>query len=96
MLRAAPNGLPYTRFGFIVGRRVATRAVVRNRVRRRMREIARRTPVPRGWDLVFIARRAAVDCDFAALQRAVRDVERRVGLLEPGTGAEGRGRQGRE
>ncbi len=89
VLRAAPNGLPYTRFGFVVGRRVAAKAVARNRTRRRLREIARRTPVRSGWDLLFIARRAAAEARFADLRDAVRQVERRAGLLEtPLDGAE--------
>ena len=82
MLRAAPNGLPYARFGFVVGRRVALRAVVRNRTRRRMREIARRTPVRTGWDLLFIARRAAVQAPFVELREAMTQLERRAGLLD--------------
>ena len=81
LLRAAPNSFPHARFGFIVSKRVAAKAVDRNRVRRRLREIARRTPVRPGWDLLFIARRAAVDADFASLERAVHEVERRTGLL---------------
>ena len=89
VLRAAPNGLPYTRFGFVVGRRVAAKAVARNRTRRRLREIARRTPVRPGWDLLFIARRPAVEAPFADLRDAVRQVEGRAGLLEtPLDGAE--------
>ena len=84
VLRAAPNGLPYARFGFIVSRRVALRAVVRNRTRRRMREIARRTPVHTGWDLLFIARRAVVQARFADLRDAMRDVEQRAGVLDQG------------
>ena len=89
VLRAAPNGLPYTRFGFVVGRRVAAKAVARNRTRRRLREIARRTPVRSGWDLLFIARRAAAEARFADLRDAVRQVEGRAGLLEtPLDGAE--------
>jgi ribonuclease P protein component len=83
VLRAARNGLPYSRFGFIVGRRVANRAVLRNRIRRRLREIARRTPVRPGWDMVFIARKPAAEADFAELAQAVRDLERRAGLHTP-------------
>ncbi|MEX2431523.1 MAG: ribonuclease P protein component, partial [Dehalococcoidia bacterium] len=83
VLSAARNGLPYARFGFIVSRRVAGHAVVRNRIRRRLREVARRTPVKPGWDVVFIARKPAPDADFAALQQAVLELERRAGLQAP-------------
>ena len=89
VLRAVPNSLPYARFGFVVGRRVATKAVDRNRVRRRLREIVRRTPVRSGWDLLLIARHAAVGADFQDLQDAIRDLERRAGLLEQPDGKAG-------
>ncbi len=58
VLKAAPNGLEGNRYGFSVGRRVGI-AVVRNRVKRRLREVARLARVKAGWDMVFIARGAA-------------------------------------
>ena len=81
VLRTIPNALGHARFGFVIGRRVAKRAVDRNRLRRRLREIVRRMPVEGGWDALFIARRGAVDASFQALGEAVDDVERRAGLL---------------
>lgn len=51
------TSLGLTRFGFVVGKRIGG-AVVRNRVKRRLREIARHlapTLVP-GYDIVVIAR----------------------------------------
>ncbi|MEX2599008.1 MAG: ribonuclease P protein component [Dehalococcoidia bacterium] len=83
VIRAVPNGLPHARFGFIVGRRVSTKAVHRNRVKRRLREIVRRSSVHPGWDLLFIARRPAVEADFGTLRRAVLDLERRAGVQLP-------------
>ena len=85
VLRAVPNALPYARFGFVVGRRVATRAVDRNRVRRRLREIVRRLPVRGGWDQLLIARKSIVDADFDAVRSAVVELERRLGLLDEGS-----------
>jgi len=52
-----------------------------------LREIARRNAVRGGWDLLFIARRAAVGVDFQELVAAVRGLERRSGLVEPGEGS---------
>ena len=89
VLRAIPNALPYTRFGFIVSRRVAAHAVDRNRVRRRLREIARGAPVKSGWDLLFIARRDAVTTDFHSLRRAAHELERRAGLTSSSDAAAG-------
>lgn len=58
-----------TRIGFVTSRRVGG-AVVRNRVRRRLREIVRvaRPQLAGGLWLVLIARHAAAQADFAALR----------------------------
>ena len=70
-LRYIPNAFEYSRFGFVVGRRISKLAVSRNLIRRRMREVVRRTKVSPGWDLLFIARPAALNATFAELRAAV-------------------------
>jgi ribonuclease P protein component len=72
-----------TRFGLSTGRRLGG-AVVRNRVRRRLRE-ALRVMAPSfqpGWDVLIIARPAIVDADRDVLDGAVRRLLRRGGVLE--------------
>ena len=84
VLYALPNGLEFTRVGVSVGKRVAKAAVVRNRVRRRIREAVRlRYPRLRpGYDLVFIARAPSAEADWAALSGAVERALRRARLLQ--------------
>lgn len=79
------------RFGFAVSKRMGG-AVVRNRIRRRLRESARRLNAGcacRGLDVVVIAREGAAEADFAQLHatlgRLVRSSVRR--LSEAGTAA---------
>ncbi|MCF1504848.1 ribonuclease P protein component [Afifella sp. H1R] len=58
------------RIGFTVSKRVARQAVVRNRIRRRLKEAAREAVSDRqqtGRDLVVIARLPALRADFADL-----------------------------
>jgi ribonuclease P protein component len=57
VLIAVPNGTAVNRLGLAVNRRVGG-AVVRNRVKRRLRESFRRrgAPGPVGFDLVLVAR----------------------------------------
>ena len=81
VLRTAPNALPYSRFAFAVGKRVAKRAVARNLLRRRMREIVRRSDSCGGWDALFIARPASAGADFAGVRKAMFSVGKRGGLL---------------
>lgn len=71
-----------TRVGVITSRRVGG-AVVRNRVRRRLRELVRLSwpqRIPGVW-LVVIARRAAADATFAELSQEWLRLARRSGVL---------------
>ncbi|MFQ5778274.1 MAG: ribonuclease P protein component [Terriglobia bacterium] len=71
MTVARPNECGRTRWGISVKARLGS-AVVRNRVRRRLREILRRAQLrlPAGWDVVVQPRRSDVArADFAALSR---------------------------
>lgn len=65
----SPNGLREPRLGFTVTKKIGS-AVVRNRIRRRLREAARQVfpdGALSGFDYVAIARPAALTADFSAL-----------------------------
>ena len=81
VMKAVPNGLEHSRFGFSVSKRVG-KAVVRNRVRRVLRECVRLTPYKTGWDVVFIARNPASEASYHQLERAVSKLARRANLVE--------------
>jgi ribonuclease P protein component len=84
VLHAVRGAEARTRCGFAVSRRVG-KAVVRNRVRRRLREIMRRrlADAPAGWDLVLTARPAAAGAPYAELAGAADDLLRRASLAAP-------------
>jgi len=79
VIRYLPNGLDHSRFGFMVSRRIGN-AVVRNKVKRRLREAVRLTPVKAGWDAVFIARRGTERAGYHELKQAAGNLLRRVHL----------------
>ncbi len=81
VMKALPNGIAVSRCGFSVSKRVGN-AVIRNRVKRLLREILRLTPLKLGWDIVFIARPPAAAADFTNLKRAVEGLLSRACLLE--------------
>lgn len=87
VLVAVPSDLDHPRFGFAVGKRLG-KAVVRNRVKRRLREAVRlqRAQVAPGWDLVFIARDPIRDIAFDQLSGAITQLLKRARLLRPVTG----------
>ena len=83
VMRALPNGLALSRHGFSVSKRVG-KAVTRNRVKRLLREILRALSVKLGWDIVFIARRAAATADYSTLKSSVEGLLSKASLLEVG------------
>ncbi len=82
MLHAVPNAIDAPRLGITVSRKVGG-AVVRNRVKRRVREIYRRwserARLP-ALDLVVAARPAAATAEFGVLKS---EIERLLASLLP-------------
>jgi ribonuclease P protein component len=65
----APNGRGESRFGMSVGRALGG-AVVRNRIRRRIREILRlnRKEIPSGWDVIVHPRASVAKAEFGPMR----------------------------
>jgi ribonuclease P protein component len=81
-VRSLRTDLETTRFGLSTSKRLGG-AVVRNRVRRRLRE-ALRVMAPSfqaGWDVLIIARPALVEADHEALVGALRRLLGRSGVI---------------
>jgi ribonuclease P protein component len=77
VLRASPNGLEWSRFGFSV-----SKTVVRNRVKRLLREGVRLSPWKPGWDVVFIARNGAAAAGYGEMKRAMEELAQRAKLRQ--------------
>ena len=79
-----PNGKNISKIGFCTGR-AAGRAVKRNRIRRRTKELFRLAAreLPAGYSVVIIARPAVYAGKFQLLLRALEQLLVRAGLLVP-------------
>jgi len=80
VLKALPNECDFSRYGFSVTKNIG-KAVVRNRIRRLLKEISRAAPVKPGWDIVFIARPEAVAADYHELRKSVETLLLRANLI---------------
>ena len=82
VLYARRNRTGGNRVGITVSKKLG-HAVVRNRVRRRIREVYRLNEekfLP-GYDIVVVARSRAVDVTFATLEKGYLDLARKAGIL---------------
>ena len=79
---ARRNGAQQNRVGYTVSNKLGC-AVVRNRVRRRLREIYRLNEplLRRGFDIVVVARHRAAGAEYARLEREMLGSMRALGLL---------------
>jgi ribonuclease P protein component len=81
VIKTLPNKLEFSRYGFSVAKEIG-KAVVRNRVRRLLKEIARVTNVKPGWDIVFIARPTAAAADYHQLKKSMEKLLIRAHLID--------------
>ena len=86
VLYARRNRLERNEVGITVSKKLGS-AVIRNRTRRRLREVYRLneerfTP---GWDIVVVARSRSVNADFQRLTSAYLSLAEKAGLLREET-----------
>lgn len=75
------NGLPESRLGFSVGKRVG-KAVIRNRVKRRLRAIMRELPIRSGFDVVAVAHEGTALAPYQVLRDAAARCLQGAGALK--------------
>ena len=80
-VKSLPNGLGYGRWGIVVSKKLG-KSVVRNRIKRRIREVLRQAKIKAGIDIMIIARAGAAAADYNKLNQEALELLRRGGLVE--------------
>jgi len=84
LLKYEKNSSGISRFGFVVSLKVSKRAVDRNLVKRRLRDIIRLNldNIKDGYDVVFATNSNILKADYKSLERSVLTSLYRAGLLK--------------
>lgn len=84
MLSILPNGSGCNRYGIVTSRRLG-KAVVRNRVRRLIREVLRalHSDLRQGYDVVIVARPAIAGQPYSSVRRIIEQLLVQSGMLPP-------------
>ncbi|OGF51732.1 ribonuclease P protein component [Candidatus Giovannonibacteria bacterium RIFCSPLOWO2_02_FULL_43_11b] len=81
-IRISKNNVGENRFIFIISGKIIKKAVCRNKIRRRAREILRKKTkdIKKGNDLTFIFKKGAEEQSYEALEREISAIleERRL------------------
>lgn len=77
ILYVRKNGLDYSRVGYSITKKIGN-SVVRNKIRRRMKEVYRLNfhNIKGGYDLIFIPKRNVVDISYKEIESAILHILR--------------------
>ncbi|MFH1030642.1 MAG: ribonuclease P protein component [bacterium] len=77
------NTLNIPRFGILVSTKISKKAVIRNKIKRRLREILRlhENLIKPGYDIVVLTRAPVTECDYGEIEKNMEYAIRKAGLL---------------
>jgi ribonuclease P protein component len=74
------------KIGFVVPIKISKKAVVRNRIKRQMREVVRLLLkdkcIKSGYFMLFLAKKVAIEAEYGIINQSVLDLLKKAGLYE--------------
>ncbi|WKY44515.1 ribonuclease P protein component [Eubacteriaceae bacterium ES2] len=82
------NGLEENRIGIIVSKKVSKKAVVRNRLRRQIREAYRlnHEQFVKGYDLILIGKQSLLDTGYTEIEKSLKHLFYKKNLMRQKNG----------
>lgn len=83
ILKTISNNLNRTRFGFIVSQKLSKKATLRNKIRRKLRELVRLKlkEIKKGIDAIVIASPGLETKDFWEINESINKLFKKAGLI---------------
>lgn len=83
-LKKVKNGLPDSRFGFLVGTKISKKAVLRNKIKRRLREVTRlnNSRIVPGYDVVVFVRPDILEKDYQEIETCLLSLYEKARILK--------------
>ena len=83
LLKARKNDLAFSRFGIVVSKKVSKKAVVRNKIRRRLSGIIKKdlAKIKKGVDVVLVASPGLEKEKFEKLEEEMKRILKKAGIL---------------
>ena len=80
----AKNNFKNSRFGFIVSKAVSKKTTLRNKIKRRLRELVRTkiTKIKKGFNVVLIAKAGLENKDFWEIEETLNKLLNRAKIIE--------------
>ena len=74
-VRYISNNLPNNRYGFIAGKKIDKRAVVRNRIKRRARSVVEKeNSTNQGYDVLLLLKPSIKEIPFEVISQEIRSI----------------------
>lgn len=74
------------KIGFVVPIKISKKAVIRNRVKRQMREVMRLllkdSAIKNGYFMLFLAKKTAIGAEYSIINQTIIDLMKKAGLYE--------------
>jgi len=83
-LKIKNNDLKESRFGFVVSQKVSKKAVVRNKIKRRLREVvaSKKNFIKQGLDVVVLAKKGAERKNFLETAEELLSLLKKIKAIE--------------